>query len=78
MATKLYDAVHFRSVGQNPDGTAKRMSTNVGAVIKCDNGTVMLKMNYYPNDNEPIYLFAPKPKEQAPVVNNNDDDLLPF
>ena len=72
MATKLYDAVHFRSVGQNPDGSAKSISTIVGAVIKCDSGSIMLKMNYHPNDNEPLYLFAPKPKEQPPVGNNDD------
>ena len=65
MPKKMYDIVHFRSVGQNPDGTNKNISTNVGAVIECDNGSLMLKLNYQPTDNQPMYLFAPKPKQDT-------------
>ena len=76
MPKKLYDVVHFRSVGQNPDGTEKSISTTVGAVIQCDNGSVVLKLNYYPADNGMLNLFAPKPKQDTaqPV----QQDVAPF
>jgi len=66
MSKRIKDAV-FSTKFVNSAGETKFNNTKIGSVIKCDNGSVMLMLDFIPTDLSKgvIMLFDIKVKEQA-------------
>jgi hypothetical protein len=63
--TKIRVLNHSRKIGEK-DGKAIYMSTELGVILRDENGVESVVLNYVPSSDGRIFCNKPKEKEEAP------------
>lgn len=77
MTKRIKDVVFSRSF-ENNAGETKYFNTRIGSIIKNDNGSVMLKLDFIPTDinSGVMMLFDIQKPEDKPSKKNKEE--VPF